>query len=145
MLFAGAILAAAISAPAGHATEFRSVADNAAILYDAPSAQGKKLFVVGRGYPLELVVTTADWVKVRDANGQLSWVALKSLSDKRTVMVKVKLAEIRSAPADSAPLVFQAEQGVLLDLNEVTADGWARVTHADGQSGYARVAQFWGA
>ena len=51
------------------ALDFRAVADPVAILYDAPSAKSGKLYVVNKGYPLEVVVTVEGWVKVRDANG----------------------------------------------------------------------------
>lgn len=140
---AAALLAAAAFGSAA-AAEFRSVAENAAILYDAPSAKAKKLFILGRGYPLELIVVTAGWVKVRDASGELYWVEAKSLSERRTVMVKVRRAEIRRAAADDAPLATQAEQNALLELNEITAGGWARVTYAEGQSGYVKLSQLWG-
>ncbi len=125
--------------------DFRSVADNAAVLYDAPSAKAKKLYVVSQGYPFEVVVLVEGWSKVRDANGELTWIESKSLSGKRTVLVKVPLAQVREAANDNAPVVFQAEQGVLLELMEVASGGWLRVRHRDGQAGYVRVAQVWGA
>ena len=59
-------------------------------------------------------------------------------------MVKVSLADVRQSAADNAPLSFQAEQNVLLDLVELTGTGWARVTHRDGQGGYIRINQVWG-
>lgn len=59
-------------------------------------------------------------------------------------MVKAALADVRSAAEDKAPLVFQAEQNVVLDLNELTGTGWARVTHRDGQSGFIKVTAVWG-
>ena len=138
----GAVMLVA-AAPAG-AAEFRSVADNAAVLYDAPSAKAKKLYVIGRNYPVEIVVVLEGWIKVRDAGGELAWIETKSLSERRTVMVKVRLADIRQAADDKAPLTFQAEQNVVLDLVELTGTGWARVTHRDGQSGYIRLNQVWG-
>jgi SH3-like domain-containing protein len=130
-------------APAG-AADFRSVADNAAVLYDAPSAKAKKLYVIGRSYPVEVVVAVEGWTKIRDAAGELTWIEAKNLSVHRTVMVKVARADIRQAAADTAPLAFQAEQNVLLDLVELTGSGWARVTHRDGQSGYIKLNQIWG-
>ncbi len=138
----GAAMLAAL-APAG-AAEFRSIADNAAVLYDAPSAKAKKLYVIGRNYPVEIVVVVEGWIKVRDAGGELAWIESKYLSERRTVMVKVRLADIRQAADDNAPLAFQAEQDVLLDLVELTGTGWARVAHRDGQSGYVRLNQVWG-
>jgi len=79
-------------AGAGAAADFRSVTGNAAVLYDAPSAKSKKLYVVSQGYPFEVVVLVEGWSKVRDANGDLTWIESKQLSDRRTVLVNVPLA-----------------------------------------------------
>ena len=131
-------------AGASAAAEFRSVADNAAVLYDAPSAKSKKLFVVGQGYPFEVVVVVEGWSKVRDASGDLTWVENKHLTDKRTVLVKAPLAQVRETADDASPVVFQAQQNVLLELVDV-AGGWLRVRHRDGQAGFIRITQVWGA
>ena len=113
-------------------------------MYDAPSAKAKKLYAVNRGYPLELVVVVEGWAKVRDARGDLTWMELKSLSEKRTVMVKVPVAPVRQSANDQAPIVFQARQQVVLELIEMDR-GWAHVRHADGGSGYVRADAVWGA
>ena len=126
------------------AAEFRSIGENAAVLYDAPSAKSKRLYVVGPGYPVEVVVTLEGWTKVRDAGGELCWIENSNLKEHRTVLVKTPLADVRQAADDSAPLVFQAQRNVILDLVEVTGTGWARVSHADGQSGFVRLSQVWG-
>ncbi len=132
-------------AGAGAAADFRSVAENAAVLYDAPSAKAKKLYVVSHGYPVEVLVLVEGWSKVRDVSGELTWIESRQLSDKRTVMVRTPLAQVRKAADDNAPVAFQAQQNVLLELLEVASGGWLRVRHRDGQSGYVRVAQVWGA
>jgi SH3-like domain-containing protein len=133
----------ALMAPAS-AAEFRSIADNAAVLYDAPSAKAKKLYVIGRSYPVEVVVVVEGWTKIRDFGGELTWIESKNLSAQRTVMIKVARGDVRQAAADTAPIAFQAEQNVLLDLIELTGSGWARVAHRDGQSGYIKLNQIWG-
>ncbi len=126
------------------AAEFRAVADDAVILYDAPSAQSQKLFVVNQGYPLEVVVSLQGWVKVRDAGGALSWVDAKKVTAKpRSVMVKVAQATVRQAADDSAAVVFQAQQNVLLELTEA-AGAWLRVKHRDGATGFIRASSVWG-
>ena len=137
------VLIAVMCAPA-YGADFRSIGDNAAILYDAPSVKAKKLHILSRNYPVETVVVVEGWVKIRDAGGELAWVEAKSLSERRTVMIKVKLADVREAADDRAPLSFQAEQNVLLDLIGMTGTGWARVTHRDGQGGFIRLNQVWG-
>lgn len=144
---AAALLGLALAAqPVGVAlaADFRSAVETAVVLYDAPSAQAKKMFIVSQGYPLEVVVVLQDWVKVRDASGTLSWVETKRVSAKqRTVMVKAPVAAVRQAADDSSPVVFQAQQNVVLDLAEV-AGSWLRVRHRDGTSGFIRVSQVWG-
>jgi len=137
------VVLAMAALPAG-AAEFRSVAENAVVLYDAPSAKAKKRYILGRGYPVEIVVVVEGWTKKRDAGGELAWIETRSLSERRSVMVKTTLADVRTAAEDKAPLAFQAEQNVLLDLNELTGTGWARVTHRDGQTGYIKVSVVWG-
>jgi len=140
--WAAAALACCAAAPAA-AYEFRSVGETAAVLFDAPSAKSKKLYVVSRGYPLEVVVAVEGWSKVRDASGELAWIEARSLAAARTVIVKVPLAQVRDRADDGAPVAFQAQQSVILDLLEV-AGAWLHVRHRDGQTGYVRVGQVWG-
>jgi SH3-like domain-containing protein len=137
------LLAAAWSCAAA-AADFRSVAENAAVLYDAPSVKAKKLYVVTQGYPVEIVVVVEGWSKVRDANGELTWIESRHLADRRTVVVKAPVAQVREAADEKSPVVFQAQQDVLLELIEVSGS-WLRVRHRDGQAGYLRVTQAWGA
>jgi len=136
------VLAFAV-APVG-AIEFRAVAEPAVILYDAPSARSSKLFVVNKGYPLEVVVAVEGWVKVRDANGSFAWADSKQLTDRRTVMVRVPLAQIRDKPDDNAAVAYQAQQNVLLELVDV-AGSWVQVRHRDSGVGFVKAQQVWGA
>jgi SH3-like domain-containing protein len=147
---AGARLALTLSlvlgllvSPSALAIDFRSVAQPAAVLYDAPSLKARKLFVLNQGYPVEVVVTLDAWLKVRDASGELAWIEAKNLSTQRFVMVKVTRAEVRRAPDEAAPVVFLVEQDGLLEVIE-TADNWAHVRHRDGAIGYIRITQVWG-
>jgi len=136
---------ALIAAPAAWSAEFRSVGDAAAILYDAPSARADKLFVVNRGYPVEVVVLVEGWAKVRDPSGELAWIESRRLSEKRMVLVNVPLAQVRQSAAEEAPLVFQARQNVLLEFIDAAGGGWLHVKHREGLGGFIKTAQVWGA
>jgi SH3-like domain-containing protein len=138
-------LAAAMCAASGaHALEFKSVGAAPTVLYDAPSPKGRKLFVAPRGMPVEVVLTYGEWTKVRDAVGDLSWVESKALTTRRNVIVAAASARVRANSEESAPVVFTADKGVLLELVDTAAAGWVRVKHRDGQSGYVRAADVWG-
>jgi SH3-like domain-containing protein len=148
---AAAACAALALAGAAAAAEFKSTADPATVLYDAPSAKAKPLFVLGRDTPVEVIVPVEGWTKVRDAGGTIGWVEKKTLADRRTLVVRVPLAEVRANPDDGAAIVFRAEHDVLLDLAEAAPSasatsmpGWVRVRHRDGQVGFVRIAQVFG-
>ena len=138
-------LIALSGAGALHAGEFRSIGDTAAVLYDAPSSKANKRYVLTQGYPVEVVVVVEGWTKVRDARGELTWIESKHLADKRFLLITVPMAQIRESAGDGAPVAFEAEENVLLELLEVARGGWLRVRHRDGQEGFVKVTQVWGA
>lgn len=129
---------------AGAAGEFRSIEEAVAVMYDAPSVKSNKLFVASRYYPVEIIVNVDNWVKVRDAAGELAWIERKSLSEKRTVVVVAAMADVRQKAEEGAPLAFQARQGVALEIAELVPGPWVKVRHRDGQTGYVRRVQVWG-
>lgn len=139
-------LAPVLFALPAQALDYRSVEPASAVFYDAPAANAKKLFVVSRFYPVEVVVSLADWTKVRDVSGALAWVEKKNLAERRTLLVIVPVADVRKEPADKAPLAFQAEKDVALDLVQEAkpSPGWAKVKAADGRAGYVKISQVWG-
>ena len=125
------------------AADFRSVAEPAAVLYDAPSAKARKLYIVNRGYPLEVVVQVEGWLKVRDAAGELSWVEAKALDNARNVLLRTAVT-VRQNPAADAPAAFEAQRDLLLEVVDGATGGWIHVRHRDGTTGYVRAADVWG-
>lgn len=144
-------VAAALAAAVAHAAEFRVTAEAPTLLYDAPSARARPLFVYGRDVPFEVLVSVEGWTKVRDAGGAIGWIAAKGLADRRVLVVRVPVADVRANPDDAAPVVFRAEQNVLLELAEAASSpattaspGWVKVRHRDGQVGFVRLPQIFG-
>lgn len=146
-----AIVAAGLTFSLACHADYRATADPATILYDAPSARAKPLFVYGRDVPVEVLVSVEGWTKVRDASGTIGWIARRSLSDKRMIEVRAPGADVRAAADDSSPVVFRADADVLLEVAEratspatAAVPGWVRVRHRDGQTGFVRLAQVFG-
>ena len=126
------------------AIDYRSVNLPAAILYDAPSQQGKKLYLIKAQTPVEVVVRLEGWLKIRDAEGTLAWIESRSLSERRTLVVTAAKAEMRQADQAEAPLVAELDKWVAVDFVELASPGWVKVHHRDGAIGYIRSTQVWG-
>lgn len=139
--FAAVVLVCAASA---QGADFRSIGENAAVLYDAPSRASTPIYVASRYYPVEVIVNLDAWVKVRDHTGALSWVEKKSLLERRMVIVTAPNVEVRTRAEEGAPVAFNVTQNVALDLVEIAPGGWVRVKHADGSSGYLKSGLVWG-
>lgn len=133
-----------LSSYAAAEMEFFSIAENAAVMYDAPSLRADKLYVASLYLPVEIVVNVDGWAKVRDSSGSLAWIEKKALSQQRYVIVTVPLADIYQAADMSSELVFQAEENIVMEWLDSDVMGWIKVRHLDGQMGYVKVNQVWG-
>lgn len=134
----------ALAAAGAQALEFRSVAVPA-ILYETPSAQGRKLFIISPGTPVEVVVELDQWVKVRDPGGAINWIERKALRAERTVLVTATPSAVaRQSPDGAARTSFEVAKDVVLDLVGAPQNGWIQVRHRDGAIGYLRVGEVWG-
>lgn len=121
-----------------------SVGESSAILYDAPSLKAKKLFVVNRYMPFEQVVTLDNWVKVRDYSGGLYWLEKHVLTNKNYVVALNPIVDIHTLPDISSPRLCQVRSQVAMELLQTTGDGWVKVRHKDGETGYVRSNEVWG-
>ena len=143
------VLAAAASgliAGAVHA-DFRQTGADATIAFEGPSAKATKQYLYSRGTPVEVVVQIEGWLKVRDAQGALAWVEKRALTDRTNVQIKSPTAEALAGPDAASPIVFRAENGVLLTLvtpQPPNAGAWAQVRHRDGQVGFVRLDALFG-
>ncbi|WP_293933435.1 SH3 domain-containing protein [Iodobacter sp.] len=137
------IAALVLSANAAFALEYRSVARHGAVLSEAPSNEAKKLFLVSKGMPLELLAEQGEWARVRDKTGGLAWLKKSELSTKHTVQVLREANLYKTADAKS-PLLYRAGKDLLLDLQDNTRTGWLKVRHRDGVIGFIRIEEVWG-
>lgn len=127
------------------ALEFKSVAVSKAILYDAPSGAAKKTLLLSQDYPVEVIVNLGEWLKVRDAQGGISWVEAKQLSAKRTVIVTAANAEIRSGADAASSQLATVEKDVVLEIADAKlTNGWLKVKHRDGITGFILISSVWG-
>ncbi len=124
--------------------DFKSIGTSPAVLYDAPSLKGGKLYIAPQGMPVEVVLSYGEWVKVRDASGDMAWTEAKLLSPRRMVVVRSANAKIRPTPDESGIPLMSADKGVLLELADPGVAQWVKVRHKDGIIGYIKAIDIWG-
>lgn len=140
-LFAVTLLCAAGTALA---IDYRSVNVPAAILYDAPSQKGKKLYLIKAQTPVEVVVRVEGWIKVRDAEGTLAWIESGQLTDRRTLIVTAASADVLKADKAESAVLRQLEKWMVVEFVEAASPGWAKVRLRDGTTGFVSASQIWG-
>jgi SH3-like domain-containing protein len=143
-LIAFVLAAVMTTAAAAHAAEFKSVGANPLVAYNAPSEKARKVYVVPRGMPVEIILTQNGWSKVRDAAGDLFWLQAKGLVSKRSAIVIAQSARLHASAEESAPLVATVDKGVLLEVVTPATDGWVKLKHRDGVIGFAKAGEVWG-
>ena len=130
--------------PAAAPQPFGSFGKPSAVLVDGVYGTSTGLWVLGRGYPVQVVVATEGWTKVRDATGALSWVENRALSSARTVLVRAATGTMRDSPSEAGAVVLRLGRDVVLDMVEPPAGEWVRVRHRDGAIGFIHVNQVFG-
>lgn len=145
-LMATLALARATTVPLTSGALFGSIGEKPAILYDGLSTKANKVFILSRFHPVEILVKLDKWTKVRASGNAIGWMENSFFGEKRFVQVNGASAEVRAAPNGSASIVFDAQRSVVLEsTGPASTDGWMAVRHRDGQTGFVRLTQVWGA
>ena len=138
-----ALVFGSLTVAAQSGLDYRSVGASATIFYSGPSPLSRKVAVASRYLPVEVLVSSGDWVKIRDSSGELAWVEAKNLAPKRMLVVTSALAHMRQKPDASSASVAQLERNVVVEFIE-PAPGWIKVKHRDGPVGYLAITDVWG-
>ncbi len=96
------------------------------------------------GLPVEIIGEFDVWRQILAPDGGTGWVHLATVRARRTFIVTVPRAALRSAPSDDAGLTAYLDQGVGGVLLSCDGGDWCRVD-AGRASGYLRRGSFWGA
>jgi SH3-like domain-containing protein len=120
-----------------------SIAENEANLRSGPSEENEVMWVLGKGFPLQVIKSQGEWLKVRDFENDEGWVYAPLTGATPHMIVKSKLANIRSGPGENYKLTGQARYGVVFRILESTKH-WIKVQHESGKTGWVARKLLWG-
>jgi SH3-like domain-containing protein len=95
-----------------------------------------------RGLPVIVVKESLDWWRIRDPQGEETWIKSSQLAGNRTAVATSAGAVLKRAAPDS-PEQATFVIGSVLQL-KACADGWCRV-EAESREGYVLERLLWGA
>lgn len=117
-------------------------------LRKGPSTQHPIVWELGKGFPLRVVSSQGSWIKVSDFEGDVGWIYKNLVSKKPHLIVKTNKnsksrINIRSGPGENYEIVGQAEYGVVFETQQ-RGEGWVKVRHETGLTGWVERSLLWG-
>jgi SH3-like domain-containing protein len=97
-----------------------------------------------RSLPVIVIAETEMWRKIRDFDGDESWMHKRTLKGQRMV-ITLKDVTLRAKPRKTAKGRAVAAKDSLLMLEECDDTGWCKVKAETGHWGYAPKKTLWGA
>ncbi len=117
-------------------------------LRSGPSNDDPIKYTYGKGFPLRKITQKNDWVKVSDFENDQGWIHESLLTKTPHLIVKAnrnsqKKINIRSGPSTKHEIVAKAYYGVVFKTLE-QKNGWAKVEHESGVTGWVKRSLLWG-
>ena len=117
------------------AGEFASIIKDGVNIRSGPSTDDEVLWEVFKDYPVEILQRKGDWAQVRDFENDQGWVYNSLLADKKTMIVKVETANMRSGPSTDGKVIATVKKGVVFTPLEQKGS-WIKVQYKDDLTGW---------
>ncbi len=96
-----------------------------------------------QGYPLKVLETKGDWLKISDFENDSGWIYAPLVTPGSTVITNGKKSvNMRSEPNTSASIVATVDRGVVL-AKLSTQGKWVKVRHSQGTTGWIYSPLLW--
>ena len=105
--------------------------------------QHEALWVLSRGYPLEVTGRKGQWLKVRDYEASLGWVHAPLTSKTPHRVVTARSANLRASASGNAKIVGKLQQHEIVRTLQ-NSGTWAQVKTSSGKTGWVAKNLTWG-
>ncbi len=125
-----------------------SIAGDGVNMRSGPGTNYRVMWELGKGFPLQVLKRSGSWYRVRDFEGTIGWVHRDVVNRKPHMIVKVhknskKRINVRSGPGTKYRIVAKAYYGVVFKTVE-QKNGWVKVRHDRGVTGWVKRSLLWG-
>jgi SH3-like domain-containing protein len=130
------------------AADMASIADDDINMRSGPGLEHAVVWKLDAGFPVEILATKGEWLQVRDFEGSSGWVHKKNIGRTPHMIVKANKGvdqqiNVRKEPATNGAIVAKANYGVVFKTLE-KKDGWVKVEHGQGVTGWVDGRLLWG-
>ncbi|MCO5100608.1 MAG: SH3 domain-containing protein [Burkholderiaceae bacterium] len=138
-----AFLAGALASADAQSREMVSVDRPEINMRAGPGTGHDSIWLLGRGYPLQVLARKGRWLQVKDFENDRGWVYRPLTDATPHFVVKAKVANIRKGPSTTTRIVGKAHYGDVLRTLAHKGD-WAKIRDADGLVGWVARKLLWG-
>ena len=129
-------------ASSSFAAEYISVKKDGVNIRSGPNTNTEILWEVFKDFPLQVLKREGKWIQIRDFEGDKGWIYSQLTSKTKTVIVKVKTANMRVGPGKNYEIMATVKYGVV--FKPVDKDGnWVKLSHEDGTTGWMYNTLIW--
>lgn len=136
-----AVITALLAVPA-LAAEYASVAKDGVNIRSGPDTKQEALWEVFKDYPVQILKKQGDWAQIADYQNDKGWILTQLLANKKTVIVKVDSAKLRTGPGTNYETSANVKEGVVFKALKKEGD-WIEVAHENGTGGWIHNTLVW--
>lgn len=140
-IIAGGILFFSVSLAS--AASYVSVKGDNINVRTGPGTDNQVSMELFQGYPLQVLDTKGDWLRVTDYEQDKGWIHKSLVVDGNTVIVNgTKSVNMRSEPSTTSSIIATVDRGVVLTKLE-SRGKWLKLKHSSGLIGWIYKPLLW--